>query len=53
MARRKRSSANSKLPDILVWRIKELIKNEQWSPRQISGFLKKEDNSPLFSAKED
>ena len=42
MARRKRSSANSKLPDILVWRIKELIKNEQWSPRQISGFLKKE-----------
>ena len=42
MARRKRSSANSKLPDILVWRIKELIKNEQWSPRQISGFLKNE-----------
>lgn len=41
MARRKRSSANSKHPDILVWRIKELIKTEQWSPRQISGFLKK------------
>ena len=29
MARRKRSSANSKLPDILVWRIKEMIKNEK------------------------
>lgn len=41
MARRRRSSSNKKLDDILVWRIKELIK-EDWSPEEIKGVLAKE-----------
>lgn len=32
---------NRRMDDVLKWRIIELIKNEQWSPRQISGRLKK------------
>ena len=39
MQRRRRTSGNSKLSDELVWRIKEHIVNDQWSPRQISGCL--------------
>ena len=42
MARRKRTVHNAAFDPILVWRIKELIKTKQWSPRQISGYLKKE-----------
>ena len=33
---------NRRLDDVLKWRIVELIRNEQWSPRQIFGRLKKE-----------
>lgn len=33
---------NRGLDDVLQWRIIEFIKNEQWSPRQISGRLKLE-----------
>lgn len=40
--RRKRTTSNSSLPALLVWRIKELIINEQWSPGQIRGVLSKE-----------
>ena len=40
--RRKRSARNVTLAPELVWRIKQLIIEEQWSPRQISGVLKKE-----------
>ena len=39
MQRRKRTVTNAKLSDELVWRIKEYIINDQWSPRQISGYL--------------
>ena len=39
---RKRSTRNAALAPELVWRIKQLIIEEQWSPRQISGVLKKE-----------
>ena len=42
MVRRKRSTRNAALAPELVWRIKQLIIEEQWSPRQISGVLKKE-----------
>ncbi len=31
---------NAKLSYELVWRIKEYITNDQWSPRQISGYLR-------------
>ena len=41
MQRRNRTVKNSKLSDELVWRIKEYIINDQWSPRQISGYLRK------------
>ena len=42
MERRKRSVSNAALAPELVWRIKQTIIEEQWSPRQISGVLKKE-----------
>ena len=42
MARRKRSTINAKLAPELVRGIQQLITGEQWSPRQISGVLKKE-----------
>ncbi len=38
-ARRSRSPGNRRLDSVLEWRIRELIRNEQWSPRQISGWL--------------
>ncbi len=43
MQRRKRTVTNAKLSDELVWRIKEYIINDQWSPRQISGYLRKKE----------
>ena len=42
MERRKRSTRNAALAPELVWRIKQLIIEEQWSPRQRLGVLKKE-----------
>lgn len=42
MERRKRSVSNAALAPELVWRIKQTIIEEQWSPRQISGALKRE-----------
>lgn len=42
MEPRKRSVHNATLAPELVWRINQLIIEEQWSPRQISGVLKKE-----------
>jgi len=44
MARRKRTTSNRKLDAILVWRIKEMIK-EDWSPEEIKGVLAKENIS--------
>ena len=41
MRRRKRTVTNAKLSDGLVWGIKEYIINDQWSPRQISGYLRR------------
>ena len=40
--RKERTPGNRRLDDALKWRITELIKTEQWSPRQIAGRLKKE-----------
>lgn len=40
--RRHREPGNRRLSELLIWRIKEYIKEEQWSPKQISGFLAKE-----------
>lgn len=42
MARRRRTTANARLCPVLVWRIREYILEEQWSPRQIAGVLSRE-----------
>lgn len=41
-SRKCHTPGNRRLSDVLKWRVIELIKNEQWSPRQISGRLKRE-----------
>ena len=45
MERRKRSTSNAALAPELVWRIKQAIIGEQWSPRQISGCRVKHPNA--------
>ena len=42
MERRKRTSTNRKLDKALVWRIRQMIIEDQWSPEQICGVLAKE-----------
>lgn len=42
MERRKRTTANKALDSVLVWRIKQMILDQQWSPEQIRGILAKE-----------
>lgn len=37
-----RSPGNRTISDTLKWRVRELLTKEQWSPKQISGRLKKE-----------
>lgn len=39
---KKRNPGNRCLSSVLRWRIKQFIIEEQWSPRQISGYLAKE-----------
>ena len=42
MCRRCQCPGNHAKPPELIWRVKQLIMDEQWSPAQISGYLKKE-----------
>ena len=42
MGRRHREPGNRKKPPELIWCVKQLIMDEQWSPAQISGYLKKQ-----------
>lgn len=42
MAHRKRSTSNKRLDRLLVWRIRQMLVEEQWSPEQIRGVLAKE-----------
>lgn len=42
LERRKRTTCNRALDPTLVWRIKQMILNDQWSPEQIRGVLAKE-----------
>ena len=39
MARRGRTAGNSAKDPLLMWRVRQLLVEEQWSPRQISGAL--------------
>lgn len=41
-ARKRRKPGNRAISDTLKWRVKQLILQEQWSPKQISGILKLE-----------
>lgn len=45
LERRKRTTANKSMDSMLVWRIKQMILNNQWSPEQIKGILAKENSS--------
>ncbi len=40
-AREHRSPGNRSIDDLVKWRIIRLISDEQWSPKQISGYLAK------------
>ena len=42
LERRKRVTANKRLDSLLVWRIKQMIIDYQWSPEQIRGVLAKD-----------
>lgn len=41
VSRVKRTPGNRRTSETLRWRIEQLIMDEQWSPKQISGWLKK------------
>ncbi len=41
LGRRHRAPGNRAKSPELIWRVKQLIMDEQWSPAQISGYLKK------------
>ena len=41
-ARKRRHSGNRAVADTLRWRVEQYIRQEQWSPKQISGFLRLE-----------
>lgn len=41
-SRKRRTPGNRAISDLLRWRVVQLIKEEQWSPAQISGALAKE-----------
>ena len=42
LCRRQRRPGNRRIDDILRWRVMQLIKDEQWSPKQIAGYLRKQ-----------
>ncbi len=43
VSRARRTPGNRKTPETLRWRIEQLITDEQWSPKQISGWLEKDE----------
>ncbi len=43
MERRHREPGNRAKPQELIWRVKQLIMDEQWSPAQISGYLREKE----------
>ena len=45
LERRKRTTSNKRLDELLVWRIRQMIIDDQLSPEQIKGVLAKEDIS--------
>ena len=43
MERRHREPGNHAKPPELIWRVRQLIMDEQWSPAQISGYLREKE----------
>lgn len=42
LSRRKRTTANSRKDPVLIWEALDLVKSKQWSPKQVSGYMKKQ-----------
>jgi len=42
MARRRRTTENSRKDRLVVWEALEHVRNDDWSPRQVSGYMRKE-----------
>lgn len=42
MARRRRTTENSRKDALIVWEALEHVRNDDWSPKQVSGYMKKE-----------
>jgi len=42
MARRRRTAANGKKDEIIVWEALRHVKDDDWSPKQVAGYMKKE-----------
>ena len=40
--KQKKSATNHQIPEIVKWQAIELLTNNQWSPQQISGYLRKQ-----------
>ena len=47
VSRARRMPGNRRTSETLRWRVGQLIADEQWSPRQISGWLKKEEGTSI------
>ena len=47
MSRVKRTPGNRRISETLRWRIEQFIMDEQWSPKQISGWLKKNEETSV------
>lgn len=42
MTRRRRTTENSRKDAVIVWEALEHVRNDDWSPKQVSGYMKKE-----------
>ena len=47
MERRHRKPGNRAKSQELIWRVKQLIMDEQWSPAQISGYLREKEGTEI------
>lgn len=47
VSRARRMPGNRRTSETLRWRVGQLIADEQWSPRQISGWIKKEEGTSI------
>ena len=48
MERRMRRPGNRAKPPKLLWRVRQLLLEQQWSPRQISGYLREKEGTGIY-----